>query len=240
MADMGDIKMKNDYVRGKRFVKTIKKYAWDTLVRGLAFPYRTLSVSLTRLGNLSDVTEAILVSGAPRSGTTWLYEILLALPRYRDVFEPLNPSWSPRWKKICYSKFELCRILGPSFRPYLHIYEEREDIEVWKYMSDVFRGKVFTVNAPPAIAALISRNYSAKTRMHEFIKMLLNTSGSSLVKVVRGNRLLPWIVKRFELRGIYMIIRHPCATILSQLRTGYRCTQTFIKRVEEDIEVRNS
>jgi hypothetical protein len=34
------------------------------------------------------------------------------------------------------------------------------------------------------------------------------------------NRLLPWIVNRFELRGIFLIIRHPCAVVASQLKTG--------------------
>ena len=35
------------------------------------------------------------------------------------------------------------------------------------------------------------------------------------------NRLLPWIAKRFELRKIFFIIRHPCAVIASQLKTGW-------------------
>jgi len=45
-----------------------------------------------------------------------------------------------------------------------------------------------------------------------------------LVKFIRANRLIPWIDHNFHLRSIFLIIRHPCASIASQLRyrlTGY-------------------
>lgn len=38
-----------------------------------------------------------------------------------------------------------------------------------------------------------------------------------LVKSVRMNRLLPWIAGRFPLRGIVLLIRHPCAVVASQM-----------------------
>ena len=41
-----------------------------------------------------------------------------------------------------------------------------------------------------------------------------------LVKFIASNRLLPWISRNFRLRAIYMIIRHRCAIIASQLATG--------------------
>lgn len=47
------------------------------------------------------------------------------------------------------------------------------------------------------------------------------TASKTIVKFVNGNRLLPWISERFHVRGTYSIIRHPCATILSQIRTGW-------------------
>jgi hypothetical protein len=42
-----------------------------------------------------------------------------------------------------------------------------------------------------------------------------------VVKSIGLSRLLPWISKRFELRGIYFIIRHPCAVVASQIKTGW-------------------
>ena len=40
------------------------------------------------------------------------------------------------------------------------------------------------------------------------------------VKFIRANRILPWIANNFQVKGIFFIIRHPCATIASQLETG--------------------
>jgi len=40
-----------------------------------------------------------------------------------------------------------------------------------------------------------------------------------VVKFVRANTMLPWITNPFNLRVTYSIIRHPCATIASQLAT---------------------
>jgi len=196
----------------------IKYRLSQLLTTSIGLSYRVFATLSNRLCSMYQEEGAILVSGAPRSGTTWLYEILLTLLEYRDVFEPLNPLWSPRWRKICYSRFELCSILGTAFRPYLRI--DEEDFKTWKYLDDIFNGKVFTVNAPPTLVTLISKGYSLETRVKDLIKTSKSILGFPLVKVVRGNRLLPWIMRRFKLRAAYMIIRHPCATIASQLRTG--------------------
>jgi hypothetical protein len=53
--------------------------------------------------------------------------------------------------------------------------------------------------------------------------MLINRifSNKLIIKSVRITRLLPWVEKRFELKKIYFIIRHPCAVVASQLKTGY-------------------
>jgi len=186
-------------------------------MRSIGFPHRIASAFSNKLRSYQE-RYTILISGAPRSGTTFFSEVLLTLPKYRDSFEPLNPPNSPRWRKVCYSKFELCSILESAFRPYLRI--DEEDSEVCKYLSDVFRGRTLLTNAPAPLAVLVQKGYSLETKINSLMKTLKNIIYPPVVKVVRGNRLLPWIAKRFKLRGIYMIIRHPCATIASQLRTG--------------------
>jgi len=40
-----------------------------------------------------------------------------------------------------------------------------------------------------------------------------------IVKFVNANMLLPWICKKFPVRTVFMI-RHPCAVVSSQLRSG--------------------
>jgi hypothetical protein len=54
-----------------------------------------------------------------------------------------------------------------------------------------------------------------------------------IVKFVRANTMLPWIARTFPLRGIYFIIRHPCATIASQLATGYYSKITLKQLINE-------
>jgi hypothetical protein len=46
-------------------------------------------------------------------------------------------------------------------------------------------------------------------------------SNKIIVKEVRINRLLPWIGRRFKLKAIILLLRHPCAVISSQIKTGY-------------------
>ena len=47
------------------------------------------------------------------------------------------------------------------------------------------------------------------------------TANKLIVKLVRANRLVPWIFTNHDIRALVYIIRHPCATLASQLRTGY-------------------
>jgi hypothetical protein len=46
------------------------------------------------------------------------------------------------------------------------------------------------------------------------------TANKLIVKSINMNRMLPWIAKNFQLRNIFYIIRHPCASIASQLKSG--------------------
>jgi hypothetical protein len=41
-----------------------------------------------------------------------------------------------------------------------------------------------------------------------------------IVKFIRGNLLLPWLVERFELPKPVLLVRHPCAVVASMLHHG--------------------
>lgn len=41
-----------------------------------------------------------------------------------------------------------------------------------------------------------------------------------LVKFCRANRLIPWFVRRYQVRPPVLLVRHPCAVVSSQLRFG--------------------
>ena len=47
------------------------------------------------MGTHCDTSKTIILAGSGRSGTTWMGDILAAGPRYRVIFEPLNPKHVP-------------------------------------------------------------------------------------------------------------------------------------------------
>jgi len=146
------------------------------------------------------IEDSILIVGSPRSGTTWLMDILCSLPGYTSVFEPLNPIWYPE-------SFEV----GFRSRTFLKsdkIWPERKE-----YLEKIFTGKI--ANLPIKDTPLDLLNTISINNLFNYI------FGSKLIiKSVNMNRMLPWVIKNFPLKNIFYIIRHPCATISSQLRTG--------------------
>jgi len=136
--------------------------------------------------------DTIIISGLPRGGTTWLMEIMATLsPSYKTLFEPLNRQYFPEVKK-----------LGLPPRPYIPL-EEESLIE--DYFRQIFTGKVVS-------------HYPVYSLSPKYIYRRL-AFNKLIVKFVRANGILPWIAKNFRVRGIYFLIRHPCATISSQLES---------------------
>lgn len=138
--------------------------------------------------------DTIFLVGTPRSGTTWLMELLENIPSYTYLFEPLHANWFPEAVKIDFKS-----------RPYLPKNQVKEDWE--EYLRKIFTGKI--VSRVPL--------YGSKP----FISMNRLLSKKLIVKSVRLTRLLPWIAERFQLHSVIYIVRHPCATIASQLKTGF-------------------
>ncbi len=141
-----------------------------------------------------DIKDTVLISGSPRSGTSWLLDLIKKSNNYSWIFEPIQPTWYPE-------SFEI----GFNSRTYLP-----ENVD-WKegenYLKDVFLGKIYC-KIPPY-------TFNISENMHRLFGKKL------LVKTVRLNRMLPWIQKRFQLKGIILIIRHPCAVIASQINSGF-------------------
>jgi len=138
--------------------------------------------------------DTLVISGTPRGGTTWLMEILETLPGYKSIFEPLNKVWYPEVKRI-----------GIPYDPYIPSEEEFQKLKI--YFEEVFTGKVASFF--PHIQYIYP-----KTILHRIL------AKNIVVKFVRANTILPWMASNFNLRAIYFIIRHPCATIASQIESG--------------------
>jgi hypothetical protein len=159
-----------------------------------------------------DLRDTITITGTPRSGTTWLMEILGVIPGYISLFEPLNPIYFPESIEI---GFQSRKYIPP-------------DID-WKEGENYLR-KIFTGSLKPNTTWLEKGNYT-KENFNSIVlgyinqlkpeKLMNQFLGDKLiVKSVRLNRLLPWISKRFQLRSMIFIIRHPCAVVASRFKPG--------------------
>jgi hypothetical protein len=158
---------------------------------------QNLFSSLNVLLSQSAAYDTVVISGPPRSGTTWLAELLRELPKdYKLISEPLRLSTSVP-----------ARNAGLSWRT--HIEPTGQRSEVKEYLEDVLHGRV---GLGPAWH-FRSERPSQKLLEHVTCQKLI-------VKFCRANRMLHWIGREFEVRGTVMIIRHPCATISSMLRMG--------------------
>lgn len=168
---------------------------------------------ILRSGELN-ISDTIAIAGSPRSGTTWLMELLGNLPGHFTLCEPLHPKWFSGAAR------------GNWFKPRPYIPLEDEPSELQAYLHSVFTGRVK------------SREPRFKLKYKNIIRRI--TGDRLVVKFVRANRILPWISKNVKIRNIILIIRHPCATISSQLRTnidGYYPTLSHWKTKANLIKV---
>ena len=126
-----------------------------------------------------DIKNYILIVGSPRSGTTWLLDILIKLPGYTSIFEPLNPIWFPE-------SFEV------GFRSRTYLKSDSLWAEGKNYLTKIFTGQI--ANLPIKDTPLdLFKEFS----INNFFAHLL---GSKLIiKSVNMNRMLPWITKNFQL-----------------------------------------
>ena len=119
-------------------------------------------------------------------------DLLNTLPSYKTIFEPFNIYWFPQFRNL---KVDFSR-------PYVDIDKKYPPLE--SYLHFVFRGKVFS----------LSPQYRLNPK--EIYKRVFGKK--ILVKFTKANLLLPWISNNFKLRGLYLVIRYPCATIASQIK----------------------
>ncbi len=151
----------------------------------------------------SYINDTILVFGVGRSGTTLLMEILYTLPRYRIIFEPLHPGWS------------VDKVLGGNLElfPYHDLYRriDEKDQRLEKYIRKILSGTV-SLESPTG----------AKTKSEVIVRIIKKLLANKvLVKFIRANKIIHWIARNFDVKGIYLIIRHPGATIASQIKMGW-------------------
>lgn len=131
----------------------------------------------------------VILSSSPRSGSTWLGNILGCTPDACVLFEPLHLKRVPAAQQAGFD--------WRTYRPAGESWPEGRD-----FLRRVFRGRI--VNEWTAREMTASQARKARLM---------------IVKFVRANRMLPWICREFQVRATIFLIRHPCAVIASQMKS---------------------
>lgn len=138
-----------------------------------------------------DISETLVVSGSTRSGSTWLAEIISASPDCAQIFEPISPTHVKEARRI-----------GFGYDTYIKKGVNWPEAE--KFMGRILEGKIIT----PWTTSQIPISKIPKIR-------------NIIVKFVRANLMLDWLIERFPIRPPAVIVRHPCAIVASQQKKGW-------------------
>lgn len=160
----------------------------------------------------NEFSKTIIIFGSPRSGTTWLTNIICSIPHYCTIFEPFHNNWFPESRNVGFCNHKYVSIKKP--------YKKGKN-----YIKKILQGHVSSKN--PWFKESLLMNPIG------FCREGLNTilSEKIIIKCVRANRFIPWMIKNFPKPKYIFILRHPCAVISSQIETniiGYFPPQKWI------------
>lgn len=138
-----------------------------------------------------DLRDTLVVAGESRTGTTWLAELVSTIPGAAVLFEPLDIRKVP---EAAAAGFNWHTCVAPN-----DSWPEGE-----AFFAKVLQGK------------LINRHTMSHVSLRRTICPKL-----WVVKLLNANLLLGWLTTRFPIRAPALIIRHPCATVLSRSEQGW-------------------
>lgn len=147
----------------------------------------------------------VLVTGAPRSGTTWIGRTLCLSGELGEVYEPFNPrAHQARWFDP--DHFYLC-VNRDNEQPYL---QPVEDLSRWRF------------NIVQALSAARSKHdVRVAARTWRMASEHRRNQRGVLIKDPLALFSAPWLADRFQFRPI-VIVRHPAAFVSSLLRVGWQ------------------
>ena len=141
-----------------------------------------------------ELSKTIIVTGFPRSGTTWMAEIIREISGSKLLNEPLRQNTPPRAGEV---GFNSRKFIGPS----------EEHPQKKAFLSNVLKGKV------GKNANWYFKEQDSFGKLNEHF-----TNRKLVVKFCRAGGIIHWLDNQFDMKGIVTIIRHPCATIDSMMR----------------------
>jgi hypothetical protein len=163
------------------------------------------------------VTPPMLIAGSGRSGTTWVLDVIAETFQLRPVFEPLHPG----------------AVKGAAPYAWKYVPSDSDIAGMDAFFARVFAGhfsslwtdfRVHPRGIFPELADLKDLQ-SLKTLRYDWINAFkqyraFRSSRARkrvIVKCIRANLLLGWIVARFQAK-VLLLVRHPGAVVESKLR----------------------
>jgi len=140
------------------------------------------------------IQNTLVIAGVPRAGTTWMLELLRHLRGYKALNEPLMYEEARNDYGFGWHKYIAPEEAAPQQR---------------RYLETVLTGQM---GISPAWF------FQGETRPGQLLEHA--TQDKLVVKFCRLNRMLHWFVRQFEVRGLVLMVRHPCAVVASMLRHG--------------------
>lgn len=163
-----------------------------TRLKRTVYDYRLKNLQHYFASEFKPGKNPLIISGAPRGGTTWVYEVLQAATPSFGIWEPLHPNALQKYYP------------GKNFWFEKYIPEKGNVPEMEKFLGDVCSGKFIT-------ESMLQQNARFKNyRRTSFL----------LIKFVRLTGLIPWFTYRFPAYKIFHVYRNPIAVVASQMRHG--------------------
>lgn len=159
--------------------RTLRSWPWYAYYAGLGTWRRTD----TRR------RHSIVVNGSPRSGTTWLGDIVSGLSGWPMLHEPTHPIRIP----------EIMDLVGWDGRPYRDPYEADRNLEA--VLEPLLTGTYLGAN----LLARRARSEAALWRRRPIV-----------TKNITLNLLLPWMAQQMPWLRTVQVVRHPLAVVSSQ------------------------
>lgn len=173
-----------------------------------SFPDMTIPDLASRPGDRSP----ILVTGAPRSGSTWLGNVLCLAPNVGFVHEPFNQ----------YCSQGLCRADFP--HSFVHVTEENEahyleamrDTLAWRFS---LRAELRAIPGrskpqPPRALARLVRDYA-------YFEQMRRKDARMVIKDPIALFSADWIARRFGAK-VVVLVRHPAGFVASMQAAGFK------------------
>ena len=151
--------------------------------------------------------KPVLVTGSPRSGTTWVGQMLSASPQLYYIHEPFNPDHGPG-RGICNIKFE-------------HHQAYITDSNEKRYLKPIQRMIDGCYDLPAAILASrsmadIKMAWGQKKQFDQYCR----EGKRPVIKDPIALMSAGWLARRFDLQVVVMI-RHPAAFVASMKRLNW-------------------